>query len=72
MTWEANSFLCVGPDAVLTPRFGDRRLQLGLHHLSPGHYVARRRRWPQAWDSHLDLLRTSYPDWVFDNGYLSA
>jgi hypothetical protein len=19
-----------------------------------------------------DLLRTSYPDWIFDNGYLSA
>jgi hypothetical protein len=27
---------------------------------------------PQAWDSHLDLLGTSYPDWVFDDGYLSA
>jgi hypothetical protein len=27
---------------------------------------------PQAWDGHLDLLRTSYPDWIFDNGYLSA
>jgi hypothetical protein len=26
----------------------------------------------QAWDSHLDLLRTSYPDWIFDCGYFSA
>ena len=22
--------------------------------------------------SHLDLLRTSYPDWIFDSGYLSG
>jgi hypothetical protein len=27
---------------------------------------------PPAWDNHLDLLRTSYPDWIFDSGYLSA
>ena len=27
---------------------------------------------PGAWDSHLDLLRTSYPDWIFDSGYLSG
>ena len=27
---------------------------------------------PPAWDSHLDLLRTSYPDWIFDSGYLSG
>ena len=25
---------------------------------------------PDTWDSHLDLLRTSYPDWIFDSGYL--
>jgi hypothetical protein len=25
---------------------------------------------PEAWDSHLDLLRTDYPDWIFDRGYL--
>jgi hypothetical protein len=25
---------------------------------------------PEAWDSHLDLLRTDYPDWVFNTGYL--
>jgi len=27
---------------------------------------------PQTWDSHLGLLRASYPDWIFDSGYLSA
>jgi hypothetical protein len=26
----------------------------------------------QAWDSHLDLLRTGYPEWTFDAGYLDA
>jgi hypothetical protein len=28
--------------------------------------------WVIFWDSYLDLLRTSYPDWIFDSGYLSA
>ena len=27
---------------------------------------------PDTWDSHLDLLRTSYLDWIFDSGYLSG
>jgi hypothetical protein len=27
---------------------------------------------PQAWASHLDLLRTDYPNWTFDSGYRSA
>lgn len=27
---------------------------------------------PEAWDSHLDLLRASYPDWIFDSGYSAA
>jgi hypothetical protein len=26
---------------------------------------------PEAWDGHLDLLRTSYPAWTFDAGYLA-
>jgi hypothetical protein len=26
----------------------------------------------QAWDSHLDLLRTGYTEWTFDAGYLDA
>jgi hypothetical protein len=25
----------------------------------------------EAWDSHLDVLRTGYPEWTFDAGYLA-
>jgi hypothetical protein len=27
---------------------------------------------PASWDSHLDLLRASYPAWTFDSGYVSS
>jgi len=74
MAWEARSFLCAGPDAVLT-----RHVQavagfswgFTISHeditLAPPAPLG-----PQAWDSHLDLLRASYPAWTFDSGYVSA
>jgi hypothetical protein len=74
LAWEAHSFLCVSPDAVLT-----RHVQ-ALAGFSWGFTVNRQDivfvppaiLGPEAWDSHLDLLRTSYPDWTFDRGYLST
>jgi hypothetical protein len=69
-----NSFLCVAPDAVLT-----RHVQaiagfswgFTINHdditFAPPAALE-----PEAWDSHLDLRRTSYPDWIFDSGYLSG
>ena len=74
MTWEAHSFLCVAPDAVLTRRvqaiagFG-WGFTINHQDITLAGPAALR---PQAWDSQLDLLRTSYPDWIFDAGYLSA
>jgi len=74
MTWEAHSFLCISPDAVLT-----RHVQaiagfswgFTINHqdITFARPAALR---PGAWDHHLDLLRTSYPGWIFDRGYLSA
>ena len=72
MTWEAHSFLCVSPDAVLT-----RHVQ-AIAGFSWGFTISQQHITlaqpaplaPEAWDSHLDLLRTDYPDWIFDTGYL--
>jgi hypothetical protein len=74
MTWEAHSFLCVSPDAVLT-----RHVQavagfswgftVSQHNITFARPAA---LGPQAWDSHLDLLATNYPDWIFDRGYVPA
>ncbi|MGD0704498.1 MAG: hypothetical protein ABSA02_31995 [Trebonia sp.] len=72
--WEAHSFLCVSPDAVLTPQV---RAIAGFSwgftitsgHITPTMPVL---LGPEAWDSHLGLLRASYPKWVFDSGYRSA
>jgi hypothetical protein len=74
MTWEAHSFLCVSPDAVLT-----RHVQaiagfswgFTINHQDITFAPPAALR-PETWDSHLDLLRTSYPDWTFDSGYLCA
>jgi hypothetical protein len=73
MAWTARSFLCVGPDAVLT-----RHVQ-AIAGFSWGFTISQQditfapltALGPQAWDSHLDLLASSYPDWRFDSGYLS-
>ena len=74
MAWEAHSFLCVSPDAVLT-----RRVQAiagfswGFTITGQDFSFARPAALgSEAWDSHLGLLTTSYPDWTFDSGYLSA
>jgi hypothetical protein len=72
--WEAHSFLCVSPDAVITPRvqaitgFSWGFTITGEHiSLIPPAALG-----PRAWDDHLDLLTTSYPHWTFDTGYLGA
>ena len=50
---------------------GHRRLQLGFtisdHDitLAPPADLD-----PDGWDSHLDLLRSGYPGWIFDTGCL--
>jgi hypothetical protein len=72
MDWEAHSFLCVSPDAVITPRvqaiagFGWGFTIAGGHIT----FTPPRALGPEAWDGHLALLRASYPKWAFDAGYL--
>ena len=68
MLWEAHSFLCVSPDAVLTRRvqavagfsWGFTVVNQDITFARPAALE------PQAWDSHLDLLAAAYPDWLFD------
>jgi hypothetical protein len=72
LSWEARSFLCVSPDAVITPRV------LAVAGFSWGFTITGQdisltqpaALGPQAWDDHLDLLTASYPGWTFDSGYL--
>jgi hypothetical protein len=72
MAWEAHSFLCVSPDAVMT-----RQVQ-AITGFSWGFTIKNQSftfappvaLGSQAWDSHLGLLRASYPAWAFDSGYL--
>jgi hypothetical protein len=74
MTREAHSFPCIAPDAVLT-----RHVQ-AIAGFSRGFTINHQditftrpaAPGPQARDSHLDLLRTSYPDWIFDSRHLPA
>ena len=74
MDWEAHSFLCVSPDAVVSPQVQ------AIAGFSWGFTIAGgriactppRTLGSEAWDAHLGLLRTSYPRWVFDTGFLSA
>jgi hypothetical protein len=71
MVWEAHCFLCVSPDAVLTPHvqavcgfsWGFTVESTQIHFAEPEALTA------QAWDAHLHLLRSSYPNWTFDEGY---
>jgi hypothetical protein len=71
MTWEAHSFLCVSPDAVLTRHvqaiagfsWGFAINRQDITFASPAALGA------AIWDTHLELLSTSYPEWIFDNGY---
>jgi hypothetical protein len=72
MDWEAHSFLCISPDAVLTRQvqaiagfsWGFTIIGNDIGITQPATLD------PQAWDSHLDLLRTDYREWTFDAGYL--
>jgi hypothetical protein len=74
MVWEAHSFLCISPDSVVT-----RRVQ-AIAGFTWGFVIEHRDMTfaqpaalgPKAWDNHLDLLRTGYPDWIIDSGYLTA
>jgi hypothetical protein len=73
MDWEAHSFLCVSPDAVVTPHvqaiagfsWGFTVVGADITFVPPMVLGSK------AWDSHLDLLRASYPAWVFDAAYLA-
>jgi hypothetical protein len=74
MDWEARSFLCISPDAVLT-RHVQAIAGFSWGFSITGDLIALSQPaalGPQAWDSHLDLLRTSYAEWTFDAGYLDA
>ncbi len=74
LDWEAHGFLCVSPDAVITPRvqaiagfsWGFTRAGEDISLTRPAVLG------PQSWDGHLDLLTTTYPGWTFDGGYLGA
>lgn len=74
MDWEAHSFLCVCPDAVLTPRVHAIAGFGWGFAITGGHLACTppRRLGPQDWDYHLALLTASYPQWAFDTGYLTS
>jgi hypothetical protein len=71
MDWEAHAFLCVAPDAVVTPvvqavagfRWGFTVTGPDISFLPPTVLGS------PAWEGHLDLLRNSYPAWAFEAGY---
>jgi hypothetical protein len=74
MDWQAHSFLCVSPDAVLTRhvqaiagfRWGFTINRQAITFTRPAALG------PETWDSRLDLLKASYPNWTFDSGYLAG
>jgi hypothetical protein len=74
MDWEARSFLCVSPDAVITRRV------VAVTGFSWGFTIksgeiAISGPWelgPDTWSSHLAVLRREYPQWAFDPGYDSS
>lgn len=74
MVWEAHCFLCVSPDAVLTPRVqAICGFSWGFTVESSQIRFAELEALPaRIWDSHLDLLRVSYPNWTFNEGYARA
>lgn len=71
MDWEAHSFLCLSPDAVMTRHvqaitgfsWGFTVVGTGITLVPLGVLGS------EVWDGHLDLLRASYAEWVFDAGY---
>jgi hypothetical protein len=72
MRWEAHAFLCVSPDAVITPHvqavagfaWGFEIAEAGISIDRPQQLA------PADWDSHLPLLRDHYPRWTFDEGFV--
>jgi hypothetical protein len=70
MDWDAHSFLCVSPDAVLTRQveavagfsWGFTVSQSTIRFAPPAVLTA------GHWNSHLALLRRSYPQWTFTEG----
>ncbi|MGN6678329.1 MAG: hypothetical protein ACTHKL_11115 [Streptosporangiaceae bacterium] len=73
MDWEAHSFLCVSPDAVITPRVqAVAGFSWGFRFLGPDTvFTPPAALSAEAWDGHLPLLRASYSGWTFDAGYLA-
>jgi hypothetical protein len=72
LSWEAHCFLCVSPDAVLTPHAqAITGFSWGFSADSNEIFIATPRPLgASAWDAHLELLRSSYPNWTFDPGYI--
>jgi hypothetical protein len=74
MDWLAHAFLCVSPDAVLTPRvqaiagfsWGFTITGADISFVPPAALG------PGDWDGHLALLTATYPGWTFDAGFLPA
>lgn len=72
MIWEAQCFLCISPDAVLS-----RQVQavtgFGWGFAVEGptiRFSPLRALTSQHWDGQLALLRASYPGWRFEAGYV--
>ncbi|HEX5292510.1 MAG TPA: hypothetical protein VFX25_26870 [Streptosporangiaceae bacterium] len=72
MDWAAHSFLCISPDAVVSPRVQAITGFSWGFTITDGRftYTQPMALASEAWDGHLNLLRASYPNWVFDHGYL--
>jgi hypothetical protein len=72
--WEAHSFLCVSPDAVVSPHVQAVAGFSWGFTITGGRitYTPPMALGSEAWDGHLGLLRASYPKWAFDAGYLCA
>ena len=71
MDWEAHSFLCVSPDAVITPQVqAIAGFSWGFKFRGPDTvFTPPAALTADIWDSHLPLLRAAYPRWTFDAGY---
>ncbi len=71
LAWEARSYLCFTPDAVMTRRV---RAVTGFSwgFALAGGQVALREPAPltaATWDEHVPALRRGFPGWSFDRGF---
>jgi hypothetical protein len=71
LRWRARSFLCFSPDAVMSRWV---RAATGFRwgfdvHDGEVHLSDLRLLTATAWDEHLALLRSRYPDWRLDQGF---